>query len=111
MIAFLFIGFYGGFIQAGVGFFIILALSMINKLPLFKANAVKLFVVLMYMIVAIGTFILNDKIHWQYGLVMAVGNASGAWLASRWSVKKGDGLVKKFLLVAVIALAIKLWFF
>lgn len=111
MLAFLFIGFYGGFIQAGVGFLILLALSFINGLPLFKANAVKLFVVLIYMTAAIILFIVNDKVNWGYGLVMAVGNAAGAWFASRWSVKKGDKLVKRFLLVTVIALAIKLWFF
>ncbi len=111
MLAFLFIGFYGGFIQAGVGFLIILALSSINHLSLVKSNATKLFVVLIYMSGAIVMFILNDKVHWTYGIIMAIGNASGAWIASRWSVRKGDGLVRKFLVVAVIALAIKLWFF
>jgi hypothetical protein len=32
-------------------------------------------------------------------------------LASRWAVDKGDKLVKIFLVVMVIAMAIKLWFF
>ncbi|PQB05946.1 sulfite exporter TauE/SafE family protein [Aureitalea marina] len=111
MIAFFFIGLYGGFIQVGVGIFILLALSSINGLSLVKSNATKLFVVLIYQLIAVATFIYYDMINWKYGLILALGNASGAWFASRWSVKKGDKLVKRFLIVTVIALAIKLWFF
>ena len=111
MIAFFFIGLYGGFIQVGVGIFILLALSSISGLSLVKSNATKLFVVLIYQLIAVATFAYYDMINWKYGLVLAAGNGSGAWIASRWSVKKGDNLVKKFLIVTVIALAIKLWFF
>ena len=52
-----------------------------------------------------------DKINWKYGLLLAVGSALGGWVASRWSVNKGDNLVKKFMIVMVIIMAIKLWFF
>ena len=110
-ILFFFVGIYGGFIQAGVGFIILLLLSSVNKFSLVKSNAVKVFVVLIYTIAAVVVFAYNGKINWQMGLVLAVGNASGGWFASRWSVKKGDTLVKKFLIVMVIAMAIKLWFF
>lgn len=111
MIAFFFIGIYGGFIQAGTGFFILLALSTINQLSLVKSNATKTVVVLIYTAGAIVTFAYHDKINWQYGFILAIGNASGAWLASRWSVSKGDSLVKIFLIVMVTVMAIKLWFF
>ena len=111
MIAFFFVGLYGGFIQVGVGIFILLVLSSINGLSLVKSNATKMFVVLVYQLVAVATFVYYDMINWKFGLILAIGNASGAWFGSRWSVKKGDTLVKKFLVVTVIALAIKLWFF
>jgi uncharacterized membrane protein YfcA len=111
MIAFFFVGLYGGFIQVGVGIFILLALSSINGLSLVKSNATKMFVVLIYQLVAVATFVYYDMINWKYGLILAMGNTTGAWFGSRWSVKKGDGLVKKFLVVTVIALAVKLWFF
>ncbi|MER3373209.1 MAG: sulfite exporter TauE/SafE family protein [Allomuricauda sp.] len=45
------------------------------------------------------------------GFILAIGNGTGAWVASRFSVKKGDGFIKTFLIVAVIVMAIKLWFF
>lgn len=109
LLCFFFIGIYGGFIQAGVGIFILLALSSINRFSLVKANAVKVLVVLIYTIAALLVFMFNDQINYVYGIVLAAGNAAGGWFASRWSVKKGDGLVKIFLIVMVVGMAIKLW--
>ena len=111
IVLFFFVGVYGGFIQAGVGFIILLILSSVNNLSLVKSNAVKVTVVLIYTIASVGVFIYNDKINWEMGLTLAIGNSIGGWFASRWSVKKGDGLVRKFLIVMVIIMAIKLWFF
>jgi len=108
---FFFIGIYGGFIQAGVGFIILLTLSNVNQFTLVKSNAVKMFVVLVYMALTVVIFAYNDKINWTYGIAMAVGSATGAWLTSRYAVKKGDQLVKIFLIIMVVAMAIKLWFF
>ncbi len=108
-LAFFFIGIYGGFIQAGVGIFILLALTSINGLNLVSSNAVKVLVVFIYTIAAIAVFAYNQQIDYIYGIILAIGNASGGWIASRWSVKKGDGLVKVFLVIMVIAMAIKLW--
>jgi uncharacterized membrane protein YfcA len=108
---FFFIGIYGGFINAGIGFIMLLILPVINKLSLVKANATKVTVACIYTTVAVAIFIFNDKINWKYGLILAVGNSAGAWLASRYSVKKGDGFIRIALLVIVSGMAVKLWFF
>jgi uncharacterized membrane protein YfcA len=110
IIAFFFVGIYGGFIQAGVGFIILLFLSSINHYSLVKSNAIKVFVALIYSLAAVAIFTYNDSINWKYGLILSIGNASGGWVMSRWSVNKGDGFVKKFLIIMVLAMAIKLWF-
>ena len=111
VITFFFIGIYGGFIQAGVGFIIIAALTIINRISLVKTNSIKVFVVLVYTISALFIFILEGKIHWGYGLILAAGNSTGSWIASRLSVRKGDNWIQWFIIVTVIGLAIKLWFF
>ena len=111
IILFFFVGIYGGFIQAGVGFIILLILSSVNNLSLVKSNAVKVMVVLIYTFSSVAIFAYNDLIDWKTGLVLAIGNATGGWFASRWSVNKGDGLVRRFLIVMVVIMAIKLWFF
>ena len=111
MLAFFIFGIYGGFINAGIGFIIILFLHFFNHMSLVRANATKVAVVCMYTLSALVVFILNDKVNWIIGFVLAIGNASGAWIASRVSVNKGDGFIKIFLLMVVGIMSIKLWFF
>ncbi len=111
IILFFFVGIYGGFIQAGVGFLMLLVLSGVNRFSLVKSNALKIVITGIYTVFAVIIFVMNDKVNWEYGLILAFGNAIGGWFASRWSVSKGDGLVKIFLVIMVIIMAIKLWFF
>ncbi len=109
IVIFFFIGVYGGFIQAGVGFLILAALTNVNNINLVKSNSIKVFVILFYSVSAITVFIINDQINWLFGLVLAVGNSLGGWFMSRWSVKKGDRWVRYFLIIVVSIMAIKLW--
>ena len=74
-------------------------------------NATKVFVVFIYTLGALAVFILNDKVDFKIGFILAIGNAAGAWVSSRLSVKKGDGFIRGFLIVMVSVMAIKLWFF
>lgn len=110
VIAFFFFGIYGGFINAGLGFIIILFLHYVHHMTLVRANATKVAVVFIYTLSALAIFIWNDKVIWKVGLIMAIGNATGGWLASRVSVDKGDGFIKTFLVIMVAAMSIKLWF-
>ncbi|MGB5243603.1 MAG: sulfite exporter TauE/SafE family protein [Lutimonas sp.] len=110
-IAFFFIGIYGGFIQAGTGLIMLMVLSGINHYALVKANAIKNLVTLVFNISALAIFIFNDKVNWEYGLMLAVGTALGGWFTSRWSVNKGDGIVRIFMIIMIIIMATKLWFF
>jgi len=111
IIAFFFIGVYGGFIQAGTGFFILLALTSINRMSLLRSNVTKTAVILIYTASALITFAYYGKVNWTYGLSLALGGATGAWLSSRWAVKKGDGFIRIFLIVVVLIMSVKLWFF
>ncbi|MDO6491027.1 MAG: sulfite exporter TauE/SafE family protein [Cellulophaga sp.] len=111
VIAFFFFGIYGGFINAGLGFIVILFLHYANRMTLVRANATKVAVVLIYTLAALAVFIYYDKIIWEIGLVLAIGNGSGAWVASRVSVARGDGFIKKFLMLMIVVMAVKLWFF
>lgn len=110
MIAFLFIGFYGGFIQAGVGFLIIASLTAISGMSLVKINSLKVFVVSFYMLTSLLVFIVTNQVHWGYGLSLAIGTSIGAWIGSNFAVSKGDKWIRIILIVAVTGMAIKLWF-
>lgn len=111
LIAFFFIGIYGGFINAGIGFIIMLFLNFFNRMNLVRVNATKVAVVFVYSVGALATFALSGNVHWLYGFCLAGGTSLGAWTASRYSVKKGEGVIKAFMVLMVIAMSIKLWFF
>ncbi len=110
-VAFFFIGIYGGFIQAGTGIFMLMALSSINRLTLMKSNVIKAVVMFAYTCAAVIFFGLSGKLNWEIGLTLASGQALGGWLTSRWSVDKGDGIVKILMIVVITAMSVKLWFF
>lgn len=111
IVMFFFVGLYGGFIQAGVGFLIIATLTGIHGLNMAKTNSIKSFVIVCYTAIALAIFIYEDKVRWDYGLTLAAGNSAGGWIASRWSVGVDEKWVRMVLLVTVIGMAIKLWFF
>jgi uncharacterized membrane protein YfcA len=110
LVAFFFLGIYGGFIQAGIGFLILAALTWIRGYDLVKANAIKVFVVLFYTLVALAAFIAASKVHWQFGLILAVGNSAGAWLGGRFAVLKGSRAVRWILVASVLVFSIRLLF-
>ena len=103
-----FIGIYGGFIQAGVGFFLLAGLVLGAGFDLVKANALKVFIILLYTPFAISIFILNGQINYKIGLILALGNMSGAVVASRFATKKGAKFVRYILLVVLLLASIKL---
>lgn len=108
IVVFFFIGIYGGFIQAGVGLLVITALRLLTGIDLVRTNAIKVFVIFFYTVIALGIFIIKDKVNWYLGPTLAIGNACGAWLGSHWAVEKGDKWIKVVLIVAVVAFAIRL---
>lgn len=110
-ICFFFIGIYGGFVQAGIGFLVIAVLSLVNNLSLVKSNYVKVFAAIIYTAVSVAVFAYEGKIIWLTGFILAIGHALGGWYASRWSVDKGEIWIKRIMIVSIIGMAIKLWFF
>lgn len=108
---FFFIGIYGGFVQAGVGFLVIAVLGLVNHTPLVRANYIKVFSAVVYTLVSVIVFALQGKIVWLTGLILAIGHAMGGWYASRWSVNKGEVWIKRIMIISIIGMAAKLWFF
>lgn len=111
VITFFFFGIYGGFINAGIGFIIIIFLHFVHRMNLVRVNATKVVIVFIYTLAALIVFVLNNKVDWKLGLILAAGNGIGAWFGSRFSVKKGEEFIKSFLIVMIVIMSIKLWFF
>jgi uncharacterized membrane protein YfcA len=102
------IGLYGGFIQAGIGFFLIAALVLTVGVDLVKANALKLFIVLIYNALAFVVFVLNHQVDYKIGLILGIGNMLGAFVATRVAVKRGPQFARYVLLIALVISSLKL---
>ncbi len=108
VIIYFFVGIYGGFIQAGVGFFLLTSLVLASGFELVKSNALKLFVNLLFTPVALLIFFLHGDVDLWIGLLLAVGNMTGAWLGIKIAVKWGAVVIRYFVLVAIVVFATKL---
>lgn len=102
------IGFYGGFIQVGVGFLIMAALYHLLRLDLVRVNMHKVAIVLIYTIPAILVFAWSGNVDWPLGLSLAAGNALGGWWAAHFSVKGGERILRPVMIVAVLVIALRL---
>ncbi len=102
------IGFYGGFIQAGVGFILMASLYHLLRITLVRVNMHKVFIVLIYTIPAIAVFAFTGNVNWGYGLLLAAGMAFGGWWGARIAVKGGDKVIRFILIAAILLMSIKL---
>jgi hypothetical protein len=94
-------GFYGGFLQAGVGFPLIALLTGHLGYDLVKANSIKVTLVLAYTIFTLPLFIGANQIAWAPALVLALTTMLGAWVGARWQLQKGAEVVRWFVLAMV----------
>ncbi len=99
---FFLIGLYGGFIHVGVGYFILGGLVLGAGYDLVKANALKVFIVLLYAPFTLLVFIYNKQINYEYGLIHAIGNIIGAYVASRFAVSWGANFVRWVIIVVIL---------
>jgi len=109
ILIFFLIGIYGGFIQLGVGYFLLAGLVFSTGYDLVKANALKNLIVLMYAPFTLVVFIINDQVEWLYGLLIAAGSVIGAYIASRMAVKKGANFVRWIVIIVIIITALQLF--
>ena len=104
VVIFFAIGVYGGFIQAGVGIFLLAGLVLGAGYDLVRGNAVKVLIILAFTIFALIVFVANGQVRWSVGLILAVGNMLGAWVAARMAVKRGAKFVR-WLLIGVLVIS------
>ena len=103
------IGFYGGFIQVGVGFLFMAALYHLLQESLVKVNMHKVFIILIYTLAALAVFALAGYVHWRFGLVLAAGNALGGWWGAHFAVRGGERFIRIVLGVGILLIALKLF--
>lgn len=103
------LGVYGGFLQAGVGVFLLAALVLVGNYSLKNANAIKLLVVLAFTVPALVLFFYYGKVHLGFGLLMGVFQSIGAWLGVNFIAKmpNANTWIYRILIVVVAVSALK----
>jgi uncharacterized membrane protein YfcA len=108
MLVFFIIGLYGGFIQAGVGLFLLAGLVLGAGADLVKANALKVFLVLLYTPVVLIFFMKENQIAYLPGIILAIGSSIGAYLGTKVAVSWGPKFIRIVLLLTVFVFSLKL---
>jgi uncharacterized membrane protein YfcA len=108
IVIYLLIGFYGGFIHMGVGFFILAGLVISSGYDLVHANAIKNLIVLIYSPFALAIFMINGQVDYKTGLILSTGNVLGAWIATRYAVKWGTNFVRWVLVIFILVTVLQL---
>jgi hypothetical protein len=104
-------GIWGGFIQIGVGILMMPILYRVMGINLVRTNMHKVFITLMFSLVALAVFASHVAIAWQVGTALAFGNAIGGWMGAKSAIAGGAKLIKIAVYAMIAAMAVKLLFF
>jgi hypothetical protein len=101
------LGFYGGFIQMGMGVFFLIIMVLGMRVNIIESNAIKGFVIAVYTLLLITLFHYQGMIDWKLGGIMAIGQTLGGYLTAKFAsqYKKADQ-VAYYVLIVVMVLAI-----
>jgi uncharacterized membrane protein YfcA len=101
-LTFFLIGVYGGYIQAGVGFFLIYALTILEGYDIKQANAIKIFLTLVFTVFSLIMFSFNNKVEIVPGLILGIGSFMGGYIGSYLNMRVN----KKFIRYVVAGMMI-----
>ena len=105
------LGFYGGFIQMGMGVFFLALMVLVGRFSLLDSNAMKIFVIAIYTFIALFLFQMNGLVDWKTGSILAIAQAAGGFLTANYASQspKANLWAHRLLIVVVLAAVVKLF--
>jgi len=105
--AMLILGFYGGFIQMGMGVFYLAVLVLFARLPMIESNTIKAISVGTFTLIAVIIFAFSGLIVWSIGIVMGAAQFAGGWLAAHYASKiPGAAKYAYYVLLLAVSLSV-----
>jgi len=95
-------GFYGGFVQAGVGFVLLATFVGVLNYDLLRANAMKVVATVIFTSIALLVFIFRDQIAWLPGILLGLGSIVGAQIAVKFAIDVEARTLKIMVLVMTV---------
>lgn len=110
-IIFFAIGFYGGFVQAGIGIMILVSVSNLGKMTLIRANAIKMLIIATYTLPVFIVFLLKGQVMWEAAILLAIGQVIGTWFAGKFASgsEKANNFIKWLLVCMVVVSILKMF--
>ena len=106
------LGFYGGFIQMGMGVFFLIIMVLALRVNIIESNAVKGFVIGLYTLLLIFIFHYKGLIDWKLGGIMAIGQTLGGYLTAKFASQHPKAeQIAYYVLIIILILAIGKLFF
>jgi hypothetical protein len=102
------LGAYDGFFGPGTGTFLIVGLVMFLQLTMQEASANAKVVNFASNLAALLLFVWRGTVLWKVSIPMAVGQFAGGLVGAQFAVKRGDALVRRVVLLVVLALVARL---
>jgi uncharacterized membrane protein YfcA len=101
------LGFYGGFIQMGMGIFYLATMVLVAKYSMIEGNALKSFVVAIYTLLVLLIFQYKGLVRWDIGLILAIGQTIGGWYTAKFASKHPmANQIAYWLLISIVLLAL-----
>jgi len=102
------VGIYGGFLQAGVGFLLIWAISGGCKKNLKEANVLKITIVAFYTMASLALFASFGMVNWTAAFALAFGSVIGGNAGAMFNLKANDRVIRWILTGVVLISSIKM---
>jgi uncharacterized membrane protein YfcA len=88
----------------GIGIMLLSVLVLVAQYSLRDANVIKLLIALTFVLPAFAVFILSGEIRWIPGMLLAAGQAVGAFIGARYILfLPKANLIIKWLLIAILS--------
>ncbi len=100
--ALLLVGFYGGFLCAGVGVVTLITLVLLEGCDLLRGNAIKVTLVGCCTLMSLFVFVEAGLVAWDVAISLAVGSSVGGWLGSHLTMSWGPPLIRWVLIGVVV---------
>ena len=106
------VGFYAGFLQAGVGILLHVAFVLGARYSIKDSISLKTFLVFLFTIPSLFIFIWSGQVDWSLAVLLSIGQSFGAWSAAQFAMKHPQASLWTYrMLIVVVVLSIAHIFF
>lgn len=105
------LGFYGGFIQMGMGIFYLATMVLVARYSMVEGNALKSFVVALYTLIVLVIFHYKGLVRWDVGFILAIGQTFGGWYTAKFASRhpKANQIAYWVLITIVILVLVRMF--